>query len=135
MRGCGIEGGETVKRISLRREVDLVRAAIRAVITLTADLVDVRMCQHGLPAEQLRAPLILAEVRLGQLDDAMRGGLDPEALWSDSTSAPCGSDHEHDRTIISWTDKHRTRHHKRELRRLQLLAKWRKRKRSRGASR
>ena len=110
-----------MKRVSLIGELDLVRAAVRAVIALVERLHDVPMRQHGLPvdlAESMRASLVLVDTRLRDLERLARGVLDPEVAWISATNAHADPAPGGEGIVFEWTEKQRQCHHKGELRRL-----------------
>ena len=121
------------ERISLERELHVIRGGVGAVLALVDDL-------HGIAAghatadlaASMRGILVLLDVRLRDLDRVVRGEVDPAVSWISHTAAPPQDNDDRD-IVLEWTDRRRERHHKGELRRLQLQKRWRKGKRGRGA--
>lgn len=123
------------RRISLVRELDVIRGSVSAVLLLVDDLQGVDEGRHTAHfAASMRACLVLIETRLRDLDRLARRELDPEVAWISHTTVADIDANDGD-IVFEWEDKQSARYHKRELRRLQLLTKWRKRKRRGGASR
>ncbi len=117
------------RRISLARELDVIRVSVGAVLVLVDDLRGVAAGPATAAlATSMHGVLILLDVRLRDLDRLVGGELDPEAAWTTHTAAPT-SDRTDGDIVLEWDDKQRIRHHKRELRRLELNRQYRKRRR------
>ncbi len=108
------------RRVSLRRELDLLLSCVRGVKVMAERLFDVPMRQYALPgnfASSLIGALVLVEARLRDLERVVAGQVDPDLFWLNETSAEGNNDPDEDHLVFAWSEKRRTRALRQRLKR------------------